>query len=301
MTIDPLQLPHALQNQLRHMEHSLAVDCDMPLHLAAQHLPLEVFAQLTLGVPDNFPHIKARLPSMPSDEVQQKWTGNCGAALMTQSLTFIHHLLQFQARIGSKPIDQCRILDYGCGWGRLLRLLLKITPEKNLYGVDPSIDALELCRTHGLRCALAQSDELPATLPVKGAFDVIFSFSVFTHLSMSAAQIALAALRTCISDQGFLCLTIRPVEYWKTQDPQICKRMEDAHFSSGFAFHPRQRKAEQTFGKTSMSLECLQSLARDWEVYGTEWSKVDPLQQIVALTPARKQVVQHPDREQPME
>jgi 2-polyprenyl-3-methyl-5-hydroxy-6-metoxy-1,4-benzoquinol methylase len=295
MTTDLSQLPGAIQDQLRNMEEALALDGAVPLHVAAHHLPLEVFAQLTLGVPEHFPHIQARLPSMPSDEVQRNWTGNCGSVLLGQSLSFIRSLLQFHSRIAGKPIDQCRILDFGCGWGRLLRLLLKFTPEEKLFGVDPWDQSIELCRSHGLKCRLAQSDYLPRTLPVDGRFDVIFSFSVFTHLSMKTARIALATLRELVSDTGFLCLTIRPVEYWKTQDSELCKRMEDTHFASGFAFHPHgghEIEGDKTYGDASMSLECLQSLAVGWKIYGTEWSAADPLQLIVVLAPARTEPVE---------
>jgi SAM-dependent methyltransferase len=290
MTTDLSQLPGAIQDQLRNMEGALALDESVPLHVAARHLPLEVFAQLTLGVPGHFPHIQARLPSMPSDEVQRNWTGNSGVALMAQSLAFIHTLLQFHSRIGSKPIDQCRILDFGCGWGRLLRLLLKFTPEDKLFGVDPWDHSIELCRSHGLRCQLAHSDYLPRTLPLDGKFDVVFSFSVFTHLSKKAARIALSTLRELVSDTGFLCLTIRPVEYWKTQEPELRKPMEDSHFASGFAFTPHPGElieGEYTYGDASISLECLQSLAAGWRIHAAEWSAADPLQLIVVLAPAR--------------
>jgi SAM-dependent methyltransferase len=283
------KFPPLFHSELRDVERTWASGFSMPPCEALCGLPLEIFAALTLGVPDSMPFTQRRLPMMAPDQVQQDWTGNSGWPLMAQSLDFIRTMVQMRAELPGPPIGQCRILDFGCGWGRLLRLLLKFAPEGNLFGVDPWDKSIALCREHGLRCGLAQSGFLPKSLPFPGPFDIVFAYSVFTHLSANAARLALSTLRASIARTGFLCITIRPVEYWKNHGGEISRQMEEAHAKSGFAFLPHKLapiEGEITYGDTSMSLDALQRLAPGWRISKTCLSLLDPLQCVVVLTPA---------------
>ena len=40
-----------------------------------------------------------------------------------------------------KEIKDSKILDYGCGWGRIIRFFLKDVPSRNLFAVDPDKNA----------------------------------------------------------------------------------------------------------------------------------------------------------------
>ena len=39
---------------------------------------------------------------------------------------------------GAVPLDAARVLDFGCGWGRLTRMLARDVAPGNLYGCDPA-------------------------------------------------------------------------------------------------------------------------------------------------------------------
>ena len=287
--VEHWKFPPLFVSELMDTEKNWESDLSLSPCDALRGLPLEIFAALTLAVPDSMPFTQRRLPSMASDQVQRDWTGNSGWPLMSQSLDFIRTLLQMRAELPGPPIAESRILDFGCGWGRLLRLLLKFAPEDNLFGVDPWDKSIALCREHGLRCALGQSSVLPRSLPFSGPFDIVFAYSVFTHLSANAARLVLSTLRASIAPTGFLCITIRPVEYWKNHGGEISRQMEEAHAKSGFAFLPHKHapvEGEITYGDTSISLEALQRLAPGWRISKTCLSLLDPLQRVVVLTPA---------------
>lgn len=260
-----------------------------PLSSVMEFVPLEVFGELCLDVPEPFPEIRARLPTMASEEVQRNWTGNCGAALMAQSVAFVREVVAIHRRTTGRDLADSRVLDFGCGWGRLLRLLLKYAPAEKLYGVDPWDESIRLCRQHGLACHLAVSDYLPRTLPFPGPFSLIYSFSVFTHLSERAARIALSTLRKVVAEDGLMCLTVRPVEYWHHHGPEVAAGCIERHRGSGFAFVPHANRTpvegEITYGDTSMTLEHLERLAAGWRITGVEWNPCDPLQVIVAMRP----------------
>lgn len=275
--------------ELDRVENLLQRAPETPLHEALRNVPLEIFGELLLAVPNHLPALAARLPAMASEEVQRNWTGNHGRLLMNQSLAFVRTLLALWGRRSDRGIERAQVLDFGCGWGRLLRLLLHAVPETALFGVDSWERSIRLCRESGLRCHLAVSDEVPGRLPFAGPFDVIFAFSVFTHLSEATARTVLRTMRQSIRGNGLLCLTIRPVEYWMQAEPENGAIYADRHRQTGFAFLPQNRppaaNGEVTYGKTSLTLDHLAGLADGWRLTDVEWTGHDPLQVIVALEP----------------
>lgn len=271
-------------------ERRLTDDPRLELSEVMHMIPLEVFGQLCLSVPDGLPAIRSRLPTMASEEVQRNWTGNCGQALMNQSVAFVKTMLSMHRGRGGSEAGSLQILDFGCGWGRLLRLLLKYVPADRLHGVDPWQNSIDLCHEHGIPCRLALSDYVPRSLPFDRAFDIVYAFSVFTHLNESTARAALATLRRSIADDGLLCLTIRPVEYWRHHGSRGEPACIARHHDQGFAFLPHAGRepieGEIIYGDTSMSLDYLARLAEGWTIAGVEWNPCDALQVVVALTPA---------------
>ncbi|MEI7782660.1 MAG: hypothetical protein WCJ18_12150, partial [Planctomycetota bacterium] len=103
--------------------------------------------------------------------------------------------------------------------------------------------------------------------------------------------VALATLRNAIADDGMLCLTVRPVEYWHHHGPEPVVACIERQRSTGFAFIPHRNRelieGEVTYGDTSMTLEYLEGLATGWRISEVAWTPCDPLQVIVAMRPAR--------------
>src|SRR5207302_6424763 len=142
---------------------------------------------------------------------------------------------------------------------RIARLMYRFTRENRVFGVDPWDKAIAICNETGLRMNYFVSDYLPQSLPVGPVkFDLIYAFSVFTHLSERATVCSMKTLRDYISDGGVLVITIRPVEYWQ-HDPHtsVAQKadLRKRHASTGFAFQPHMREpvdGDITYGDTSM-------------------------------------------------
>lgn len=282
-------------NPLIEQANELALRGDTAAAFATlQRLPLEVLGQLLLEVPAKLTALSQLLPSMPSEQVQRDWTGNSGAGLMVQSHAFVQSLKSGFVRYTGRPLNGATILDYGCGWGRLLRLMCAFSPPERIYGVDAREDSIAICRDCKVLGNLAVCDRLPKTLPFGDVdFDLIFAFSVFTHLSERTAEQVQSAMRCRIKGSGLVALTVRPLEYWlrhrEVLPPgQSIEGLMHAHRNYGFAFAPHNWSAidgDVPYGDASISTDYIAQRWAGWKVVGTDVNDVDPNQLIVFLKP----------------
>jgi len=225
-------------------------------------LSLDDFSKLMFSLPlAEYPKLSRLLPSMASTEVQARWTGQTGDQLLRGTLAFVCAITDKYRQLSRKPIDQLAILDYGCGYGRITRLMYYFTAPNMVFGIDPFDKSIEICHAQGMVDNFKLSDYLPTKLPLdRKDFGLIYAFSVFTHLSRRATLVALAACRQHIALDGVLVITIRPPEYWDAAPdvlPENRPAVKQQHVDTGFAFVPHNRKpidGEVTYGDTSMSL-----------------------------------------------
>lgn len=173
----------------------------------------DLWALLLTQEYDGFPHIRALLPSVPEPAFQELWNGTSGVALAAQSKAFYVKLRERYATHSGLPLSDSRVLDFGCGWGRLTRYLARDVEPGRLYGCDPVEGILQVCRDNGVPATLARSDLVPERLPFDGEFDLAFAFSVFTHISEPAHESCLRALHGSLRPGGLLVVTVRPPEY----------------------------------------------------------------------------------------
>lgn len=263
---------------------------DVLHHLRLLSLP--DFAELMWSLPRaDLPGISGLLPAMAPEAAQLGWNGKSGAELRMQSVDVCRIMAAGFQRFTGRPMQNIRVLDFGCGWGRLLRMMAWYTDPQNCCGVDAMHQAIERCREDGVQGRLVRAEYIPADLDVgERRFDLIVAYSVFTHTPLRAMQVALANLRRKIRGNGLLAITIRPVEIWATVggiSPERRLALEQAHRQDGFAFLPigvTDQHGEDVYGETSVAVSYLAANFPEWEVEGTDRG-IDPMQLIVFLSP----------------
>jgi SAM-dependent methyltransferase len=101
-----------------------------------------------------------------------------------------------------------RTLDFGCGAGRVLRHALAENPEGEFWGCDidgPSVAWLRANLSPPLH--VFQSADWPPTPQPDAGFDLIYAFSVFTHL-VDSWSAWLLELHRLLKDDGVLIVTV---------------------------------------------------------------------------------------------
>jgi SAM-dependent methyltransferase len=76
-----------------------------------------------------------------------------------------------------------RILDFGCGAARVARHGILEDPSGEYWGCDIDSRSIDWMRDHlSPPLRVFQTEEWPPTQHADGQFDLIYAFSVFTHL-----------------------------------------------------------------------------------------------------------------------
>lgn len=215
----------------------------------------------------SYPNILALLPDVPEPALQLSWNGAHGLELLSQSKAFYRHARASWAEHGTGPLDRARVLDFGCGWGRLTRFFARDLPPGSLHGCDPVEEILDVCRRSRVPAELHKSEFVPERLPVDG-LDLVFSFSVFTHISEESAMQCLRAIHAALNPGGIAILTIRPPAYLDL-DPKMHAARDAlgpdpvaALTEPRYVFvphaadpsHPQYEGGEMTYGEAVISL-----------------------------------------------
>lgn len=105
--------------------------------------------------------------------------------------------------------DGKHVLDFGCGAGRLLRHTLAVEAKvADIWGCDIDAASIEWMRGHMVPpLHVAQAQDWPPAPFSNGQFDLVFSFSVFTHLLYSWSA-WLLELHRVLAPDGVAIITV---------------------------------------------------------------------------------------------
>lgn len=169
-------------------------------------------------------------PRWPTEDKQRQYTGTSGVELVRRTLNFVRLLNDDGAFTpGWKG------LDYGCGFGRIVSLMLRYGSSDQLDVCDAWPETIELFKQGRMQnnVTLVSKDLLETDLP-KEKYDFAYAFSIFTHLSPEAFVNNLRILLDATKpDVGTVYFTIRHKEFLDSRKPSA---EELAQYDAGYWF-----------------------------------------------------------------
>lgn len=143
----------------------------------------------------------------PSDDIQVI-TNNQKAEVTGKGAISIYGCIMACANDALSLNDNTRVLDYGCGWGRMTRLMCNDFALENIVGVD--VDQRLISSANEL---LPEMDHqlIKSMKPLPfddGSFDIVFANSVFSHLSEKSCVYTLSELARILAKGGVLIISV---------------------------------------------------------------------------------------------
>ena len=132
-----------------------------------------------------------KMPGFPDPEFQKNTVGSSGSAtLRGEGRIFYKLVKEYAANLGHTIRPDTRILDFGCGWGRMIRFYFKDIKSENIFGIDVWPDMVTICKStlHYGNFFTVTPVPSPKTHFSDNSFDIIFAYSVFSHLRHDAAE-----------------------------------------------------------------------------------------------------------------
>lgn len=115
----------------------------------------------------------------------------------------INHVSKYQS------LTHRRILDWGCGPGRILNHLPSTVCRTNqLFGTDYNRRYIKWCKEHLANVIVKENDLKPPLAFESSYFDVVYGISVFTHLSEKMHMAWMEELARVLKNNGILFLTL---------------------------------------------------------------------------------------------
>ena len=162
----------------------------------ARHLPARAASRLRGG------------PPLPPPELLHLVAGNYDPRqFLTNGASAAAALGETLAEAG-RPLESfASVLDFGCGCGRVIRHLRHLRGPR-LHGTDYNPRLVAWCSRH-LPFADFQVNPPTGPLPYPdGYFDLVYSYSVFTHLSEPSQRLWMDEVRRVMRPGGLFYLTL---------------------------------------------------------------------------------------------
>jgi len=153
---------------------------------------------------------------MPEASLQEMFTGHSGTSTLREGFNAYRIVKKYyETNVG--PIGSCRgVLDFGCGWGRIIRFFLRDVTPQNLTGVDHSEEVIRICQETNRWCNFRLIEPYPPMPFEANSFDLIYLYSVFSHLPEEMHWTLLREFRRLLTPGGMLIATTRARAFIQT-------------------------------------------------------------------------------------
>ena len=171
----------------------------------------------------NSAQLRRILPGLPDESVQRQWTNRAADEALAEG-NQIYRLVRglYERHVGEIG-GADGILDFGCGWGRMVRFFLRDVDGDRLTGTDHNQSLIEFCNDSNRWCRFVRNGAEPPLPFADDCFSLAYAYSVFSHLSEPMHLAWLEELRRVVRPGGAIALSIRPREFI-----EYCRRIRES-------------------------------------------------------------------------
>ena len=183
----------------------------------------------TAELPDPDP----RFPHMPDGAVQELFVGLQGRAALEQAAAFYQFIVTGLTSLHQPLNPDSHVLDFGVGWGRVIRFFSHDVRDEGLLGVDVDPQVISLAQACNVPGSLSVIGPFPPAGNVApGSLDVIYAYSVFSHLNEAVANDWMIEFARLLKPRGVVVLTTRARSFI-----ELCAQIRDRSKGSSEPSH----------------------------------------------------------------
>jgi SAM-dependent methyltransferase len=153
------------------------------------------------------------VPNEPAEETRTRFleTGLRSRLDLERALT----------AVGDTFSQHDRILEFGCGCGRIMRWMSELVSSCALVGTDVDARAIAWASEALPFARFDVNQGLPPTHYDDGEFDLVLNHSVFTHLDQNYQDRWLAELQRITSPNGIIVLSVHGEHAFRATEEQL--------------------------------------------------------------------------------
>jgi SAM-dependent methyltransferase len=170
----------------------------------------------------------------------------------TEALNVLANVEAALTKAGRSYEDVGSWLDFGCGYGRVLRFLTQRVPAERISATDVIREGVDFCREEfGVHAFYSDPDVSRLRL---ARYDFVYAISVITHLSETAGNAFLQALGSALKPGGIFLFTthgrwsLEHIDHygkrWVPMQARIAGRVSE----HGVAYEPYGYYANDDYG-----------------------------------------------------
>ena len=148
-----------------------------------------------------------RMPAFPAEHLQREMHGHAGAVSLHEAFSFFREIKAYAEYAGRPLAPHRTLLDFGCGWGRVLRLFMKDVQCRNLFGAEPTPRFLAEARMCNPAVTFLPAERHPPVMLPDGSLDYVVAWSVFSHLDEFLANQWVEEFARVLRPGGLVFLT----------------------------------------------------------------------------------------------
>lgn len=144
-------------------------------------------------------------PRFPDVDLQNRIHGTTEALAIQEAFQFFQFV---KARVGKQHLrPSARFLDFGSGWGRMLRPYLRYFDLVNIYAFEPNPIFVTVARSLNPYVTFLTGEFLPNRRIPRHMFDLIVGWSIFSHLSRKSTTLWLKEMSELLNPGGLAVFT----------------------------------------------------------------------------------------------